>query len=472
MPSPNAAPATGKAGFYYDEALDLAGLRAEYPTGAEYVQTVHRMPREQLRALQQKRFLATMARGWQVPFFQRHWKKHGLEPGDIRTLDDLERVPPYSVHDLRDAMGEQPPFADYIGLDPEKDAPMPLVLQTSGGTTGLPRPMLYSPRDREVFALLGARASHLRGVKPFDLVQVTLSLGLANGGMQAREGLWKYSGAIPVMTGSGAATPTRRQLEIMKEWRVSHLQGFPAYLRHMAQVAREELGFDVRDLKLKSIFTHLGVDSREDLQDLWGTRVFDAYGTNECGAVAVDCAERSGMHVFEDAFLLEVKDPDTMKEVRDGERGTMFVTALFKHLGPVIRFNTNDISAIVPGACACGGTHRRLQRMFGRSDSMVKIRGVNVFPEAVGAVVCGHPGSNGEYVCIVELAGSDRREHLIVKVEARAGTDRSALATDLTSRLKEALGLAVQVEAVEPKALDALTDVSTTTKAKRLIDRR
>src|SRR4051812_627410 len=164
---------------YYDEAIDLAGLRNEYPTGAEYVETVHRMPRERLRELQEKRFLATMARGWQVPFFRRHWTKHGMEPGDIRSLDDLERVPPYSVHDLRDAMGERPPFADYIGLDPEKDAPMPLVLQTSGGTTGLPRPMLYSPRDREVFALLGARGSYMRGVKPFDLVQVTLSLGLA-----------------------------------------------------------------------------------------------------------------------------------------------------------------------------------------------------------------------------------------------------------------------------------------------------
>ncbi|MFM9969220.1 MAG: phenylacetate--CoA ligase family protein [Burkholderiales bacterium] len=458
---------------YYDEAIDLAALRREYPTGRQYVETIHRMPADQLRELQEQRFLSAIARAWKVPFYDRHWRRHGMEPGDVSSLEDLARIPAYTVHDLRDAMGSRPPFADYIGLDPDKDPPMPLVLQTSGGTTGLPRPMLYSPRDREVFALLGARGSYMRGVRPFDLVQVTLSLGLANGGMQAREGIWKYTGAIPVMTGSGAQTPTRRQIEIMREWQVSHLQGFPAYLRHMAYVARDELALDVRDLKLKSIFTHLGVDSREDLQALWGAPVFDAYGTNECGAVAVDCGERSGMHIFEDAFILEVKDPDSLAVIPDGERGTMFITALFKELGPVIRFNTNDVSAIVPGICACGGTHRRLERMFGRSDNMLKLRGVNVFPEAIGAVVAAQAESNGEYVCVVSFGGEDRREELSVKVEARsAEVDKLMLASQLATRLKETLGIAVSIEVVDPKALDALTGVSTTTKAKRVIDRR
>jgi len=119
---------------------------------------------------------------------------------------------------------------------------------------------------------------------------------------------------------------------------------------------RDELGWDVRDLKLKSLTTHLGVDSRDDLEQMWGTKVWDGYGSNECGAVAVYCEHRTGMHVFEDGFVVEINDPDTGRPVAHGERGNIFLTALWKQLGPVIRYNTNDVSAIIPGACPCGGT--------------------------------------------------------------------------------------------------------------------
>ncbi|HVV95084.1 MAG TPA: hypothetical protein VHD15_16855 [Hyphomicrobiales bacterium] len=458
---------------YYDQSLDFEALRREYPVGAEYYRTTHRISRDELHSLQEARFFKTVERGWQVPFYRRRWSEHGLEPGDIRSLDDLRHIPPYSVHDLRDAMGDNPPFADYIGLDPKKDAPRPLVLHTSGGTTGLPRPMLYSPRDRELFALLGARSCFMRGIKPFDLVQVTMALGLSNGGMQAHEVLWKYTGAIPVLTGSGASTPTRRQIEIMKAWGISHLQGFPAYLRHMAEVAQGEFKLDVRTLGLKSIFTHLGLDRREELEELWGTKVFDGYGTNEVGAVAGDCEYRTGMHIFEDAFVMEINDVETMQPVAMGEKGTMFMTALFKELGPVIRFNTNDISAFVPGTCACGGTHLRLEKFYGRSDNMIKVRGANVFPEAVGAVIAAHPASNGEYVCVVDLVGADRHEDLTVHVEIKdLGLDRDGLAHELAQRLKEGVGVNCRVEIAAPGDLEPMTGFATLPKARRLIDRR
>jgi phenylacetate-CoA ligase len=460
-------------GPYYDRALDFEALRREYPPAAEYFETTHRISRDELRSLQEQRFLKTVERGWQVPFYHRHWRQHGLEPGAIRSLDDLRHVPPYSVHDLRDAMGDNPPFTDYIGLDPKKDAPLPLVLHTSGGTTGLPRPMLYSPRDRELFAVLGSRGAYMRGIRPFDLVQVTMALGLSNGGMQAHEVLWKYTGAIPVMTGSGASTPTRRQIEIMKAWGISHLQGFPAYLRHMAEVARNELDLDVRTVGLKSIFTHLGLDCREELEELWGTKVFDGYGTNEVGAVAGECEHRSGMHIYEDAFIMEINDVETMQPVPHGETGTMFMTALFKELGPVIRFNTNDVSAFVRGQCACGGTHHRLEKFYGRSDNMIKVRGVNVFPEAVGAVISAHPVSNGEYICLVDLVGADRHEELTVRVEVKAGgEDREGLAREFVQRLKEGVGVSCKVEIAAPGELEPLTGFSTLPKARRLIDRR
>src|SRR5262249_9034856 len=198
----------------------------------------------ELRARQERKFLATVARGWEIPFFQRHWRAHGLEPGDIAGLDDLQRIPPYDVTYLRDSIERFPPFGDFMGISPADGARMPLVLQTSGGPTGLPRPMLYAPQDRETMAILGGRRFALHGVRPGDMVLVGYSMGLGNGGMAPREALWRYSGAIPVPTGSGANTPTRRQIELIKAWGINVILSFPAYLRHMALVARNELGID------------------------------------------------------------------------------------------------------------------------------------------------------------------------------------------------------------------------------------
>jgi phenylacetate-CoA ligase len=155
---------------------------------------------------------------------------------------------------------------------------MPLIVQTSGGTTGLPRPMIFTPRDREVMNIITGRRLFMQGVRPYDLVQVALSMGLTNGGVLAREGIWKYTGAIPVMTGSGAQTPTRRQIELMRAWKVKHLIGFPAYLKHMGLVARDELGIEPRSLGIKSLIVHLGVDDRGALEELWSADVYDTYG--------------------------------------------------------------------------------------------------------------------------------------------------------------------------------------------------
>src|SRR6266511_4183750 len=175
---------------YYD-SLDFERLWSEFPPAPEYFDTTYRKSRDELRAMQNERFLAQVERAWQIPFYQRHWKAAGMACGDIRGLDDLQRIPPFSVHDLRDAIARNPPWGDFIGIDPAADAPMPLVLQTSGGTTGLPRPMLYSPRDREVMNVITGRRLYMQGVRPYDIVQVMLSLGLSNGGFLAREGIWK-----------------------------------------------------------------------------------------------------------------------------------------------------------------------------------------------------------------------------------------------------------------------------------------
>jgi phenylacetate-CoA ligase len=360
-----------------------------------------------------------------------------------------------------------------MGVTPADGARMPLVLQTSGGTTGLPRPMLYSPRDRETMAILGGRRFALHGIHPGDRVMVTYSLGLGNGGMAPREAIWRYSGAVPIMTGSGASTPTRRQIEIAKAWGVNVILGFPSYLRHLAIVARDELGIDPKSLGIRTLGSHLGQEDRTRIEDLWGAPCHDAYGTHESGMMAAECGERAGMHIQEDAIILEIADPSTGRVVPEGERGAVYITTLYRWSAPQIRFNINDISRIIPGECACGGTLKRLDRIFGRNDTMVKLRGVNVFPEAVGAVLVADARSNGEYVCIVERVGAEDREEMTVQIEVPdPDHDRAAVQRDFEQRFKEVLGVRVIVQAVDRGATDRHTGTSTSSKIKRLIDRR
>lgn len=466
-------PAGARSVPWYGRALDFEKLWREFPPPPDYVERVHRMPRDELRAVQEKRFLQAMERAWQVPFYRLHWGAAGMQPGDVRGLEDLGRIPPYTVHDLRKSIERDPPWGDFAGIDFESDEPLPLIVQTSGGTTSLPRPMLYSPRDREVMNIMMGRRLYLQGVRPFDSIQIALSFGLANGGIAAREGTWKYSGAIPVPTGSGANTPTRRQLEILREWRIGFLMGFPSYVRHMALVARDELGVDPRSLGVKGLLVHLGTDNRKQLEDLWGAPAYDTYGVHECGTLAADCEHRTGMHVFEDAFVIEVVDPETNTPRGEGEKGTLYLTSLFRHLAPVIRYNINDVSAFASGTCACGGTHRRLEGIYGRTDHMVKLRGVNVFPEAIGEIVARNAKCNGEYLCIVETRGANQQDELTVMAEkASAEIDSAAVAAMLVRELKEGIGLRAGVEVVAPGELDALTGLNRTSKIQRLIDKR
>ena len=458
---------------WYWKSLDFAALCREFPPPPDYFDSVYRMDRTALRALQQRRFLATVARGWEIPFFRDRWKAAGLAPADIGSLDDLAKIPPYDVNDIRASIERNPPFGDFMGLSPADGARMPLVLQTSGGTTGLPRPMLYAPQDREVMAILGGRRFALHGIRPGDMVLVTYSLGLSNGGFMTREGLWKYTGAVPVMTGSGASTPTRRQIEILRAWKVNVVLGFPAYLRHLALVARDEMGIDPRTLGVRVLGSHLGQESREEIEALWDAPCHDMYGTNESGSMASECTHRSGMHIQEDAVILEIADPETGRIVPEGEKGTVYITTLYRWGAPQIRFNVNDLSAIAPGTCACGSTLKRLQKIFGRNDNMVKLRGVNVFPEAIGAAVAEDKRTNGEYFCVVERVGEAGRDEMTVRVEvSSASADRAALKDDLERRLKEVLGVKVIVAPADPGALAGDTGVAQTSKIRRLLDRR
>jgi len=359
-----------------------------------------------------------------------------------------------------------------MGLSPADGKRMPLVFHTSGGTTGTPRPMLYSPQDRQVMGILGGRRFAMAGVKPGDLVMITYAAGLWNGAIAIREQIWGYTGAIPIVTAAGNVTPTRRQIELAKLWGVNVIAGMPAFLRHMANVARDELNLDPRSLGIKVLCTHLGAEDRASLEELWGARAFDAYGTSESGMLAAECSHQTGMHIQEDAFVLEIVDPENGTPLPPGAKGTTYITTLYKYGAPQIRFNVNDISAIAPGTCPCGSTLQRLERIYGRNDNMVKLRGINVFPEAVGALAASDARTTGEYFCIVERVDSDRDE-MRVLVEVRdAGIDRASLRDDLERRLQEALGVRIIVEPAGRGELDSYTGTSQVTKVKRLLDKR
>ena len=454
------------------QALDFAAVTAEYPPAPGFYDAIAHLSRDAIRNLQEQRFLAVVASTWKIPFYSRLWRAAGLEPGDIRALEDITRLPIFTIKDLRDSIERKPPFGDYMGISPVDARHVPLVLVTSGGTTGLPRPMLYAPREREIMTIIRARSLHMHGVRPGDLVQVTMALGLSNGGVGTRDALLRYNGALAISTGSGNSTPSRRQIEIARSLGTNVILGFPSYLRHLGLVARDELNIDPRDLRIKVLGSHLGTEDRKPIEAMWGCRCLDSYGCHEVGHVASECRHGDGMHVFEDAVIAEIIDRETGKPASDGASGSVVLTSLYRFDVPFIRYNINDVSAFRTGTCACGRTLPRMDRILGRGDTMVKLRGVNVFPEAIGAVVGADARTNGEFFCTVERVGAEGRDEMTVRVEVLSPTDASIACDEIEQRLKGVLGVKVAVCPAAPGELARDTGMTQTSKPKRLIDKR
>jgi phenylacetate-CoA ligase len=236
---------------------------------------------------------------------------------------------------------------------------------------------------------------------------------------------------------------------------------------------RDDLGIDPKSLGIRLIGTHLGPEQREPLEELWGAKAFDMYGTHESGMLAAECMHQTGMHAMEDAFLLEIADPQTGTIVPDGEKGTVTITTLYKYGAPQIRFNVNDISAWHTSDCPCGNSMRRLKAIFGRNDNMVKLRGVNVTPEAIGAAVVEDTRTNGEYFCFVDRVGEAGTDQMDVWVEVPdPSVNRVQVREALERRMKEVLGVKVQITPVGKGELDKYTLTSQSSKVKRLLDRR
>lgn len=461
---------------YYHRSIDWDRLMADYPPPPSYHQTMGRFSAGQMRALQNRRFMERMAEAWELPFYRQRWSAVGLEPGDIRSLDDIERIPSFTSDDLKKAIEEAPPFGNHHPLARADLGRMPIKIQTSGGTTGMPRPTLFDPLSMEVQGIQTARGLYSQGARPGDVIQIAGTLSLANAGWTAYTAAFGWLGCSPLTTGSGRVTPSERQLELAAGFGTNGWYIIGDYLGRLAQVAAD-MNFDLHQLPTKYIMTFLGPDAdstlRQKLEEAWGAPVYDNYGSHEIGLVAFECASKT-RHVNEDTAYLEICDEADGHALPDGEIGNVVATSLYRSIPPFIRYNLRDRMSLSPHqACSCGLCTRRLSAMMGRADEMIKLRGTNIYPLACQTAVKGDARTSGEYICVVYYKGEDigRQEEMTIRVERRSKeVDAQALAEDLRKAFFNDLGARVDVEIVDPGALADQTGIGE--KPRRLLDLR
>ena len=451
----------------YFEAFDPRQLLADYPVGDAFTQRYTAMSRDELRALQEARFARLMTRGWQVPFYRRLWSAKGIEQGDIRGLDDLAKLPVYDKTDLMESIAAHPPLGDYAGIDLADPNRAPIVFHTTSGTTGRPQGLPFGPKGREVTNLLVGRMYRWMGLAPADVVQSVYGHGMINGGHYIREAVTHYTNSLFLSAGTGVETRSAAQVRLMADFGVTVLVGFVDYIRKLAEVARAEGVLE--QIGIKMIIGHLGTEDRASVEAAWGgAKAYDWYGVGDTGSIAGEGPDRDGLYIWEDAHVLEVLDIDSGAAVARGDKGDMVVTCLFKDdVAPCIRFNTHDVTALRTDRNATGMVFDRITGFEGRSDNMVKLRGINIFPHAIGAAIENRPDLTGEYVCRVrrDAAGRDSME---VVIESRGGTDPGQLA----ELLRRNLGIEVMVSLRDPGGTAGDTQIDTRQKPIRLIDER
>jgi phenylacetate-CoA ligase len=453
---------------YFDIA-DPKALLADHPIGPAF-DAFARQSRDAIRAHQERLFARLMARAWKTAFYRRLWGARGIEPGDIRGLDDLAKLPTFGKSDIVESIRLAPPFGDFSGLDsyPDDQRP-PVIFHTTSGTTGKPQPLLFGPKSREVQNLLLGRLYRLQGLRQGDVAHSVYGHGMINGGHYIREAVTHWTQAIFMSAGTGVETRSAAQVQLMADFGATVILGFADYVKKLAAVAADA-GLKIgEDIRIRMISGQFGREDKAAVSALWGgADCYDWYGVGDTGVIAGEAPDQTGLYVFEDAHLIEVCDIETGAAVVDGGDGDLIVTCLFKDdVYPIIRFNTHDVTRVRNDASAFGFNLKRIEGFLGRSDNMVKLRGINVFPQAVGPILAEVADFGGEYICRVRRDDAGRDE-LIVVAESRGGQD-DAPYTDI---LKRRLGIEAIVELVAPGATAPLTQIDSRQKPIRLIDER
>jgi phenylacetate-CoA ligase len=446
----------------YFETFDTRAMLEQYPVGDAFVSRYTGMSRDELYALQDAQFKKLMIRGWEIPFYQRFWGVLGIEAGDIKGLADITKLPVYDKSDLMESVNASPPYGDFDGR-----GDTPVIFHTTSGTTGRPQPLMFGPKGREITNLLVGRMYRWMGVGRNDVVQSVYGHGMINGGHYIREAVTHYTNSLFLSAGTGIETRSINQVNLMADFGVTCMVGFVDYIRKLAETARAE-GL-IEKIGLKMIIGHLGTEDRASTEAAWGgAKAFDWYGVGDTGSIAGEGPDQDGLYVWEDAQYLEVLDVDGGEPVAPGQTGDIAVTCLFKDdIAPCIRFNTHDITEERTDSNSTGMVFKRISGFKGRSDNMVKLRGINIFPHAIGAIIEGRSDLTGEYVCRV-TRNAVGRDDMHVTLESKGASSQGEIA-DL---LRKGIGIEVGVTLVSPGHTAIDTQIDTRQKPIRLIDGR
>ncbi len=424
---------------------------------------IETMGRAQLSAMQLTRLKWVASHCYQtVPLYRKRFEDAGLTPDRIHSLDDLRHIPFTTKEDIRDTY----PFGMFA-------APIRKIVRihASSGTTGKPTVVGYTKSDLEVWSDVVARLVVAAGATEEDLVHIAFGYGLFTGALGLHYGLERI-GSTVVPTSSGN---TEKNLMLMKDFGATALVSTPSYALYMSEIARE-MGLRKEDFKVRlGLFGSEGcsLEMRDKIEEAWGLFATDNYGMSELmgPGVSGECEHRAGMHIAEDHFLPEIIDSVTGQPLKEGEVGELVISTITKEGFPVLRYRTKDITRLNYEPCACGRTHARMDKIMGRTDDMLKIRGVNVFPSQIESVLVSCPQVGGHYQLIVRCEGY--MDTLEVRVELmdtallEKYSELERLQQTIRSKLKTVLGIDAKVSLAEPKSLERFQG-----KAKRVWDLR
>lgn len=426
----------------------------------EYIEC---MDREKLVKLQGERLSAMIEKlYYNVPFYRRLFQEKGIEPGDIKSVEQLKDLPFTTKQDLRDNY----PFG--LFAIPKSEV---VRLHASSGTTGKPTVVGYSRKDLEIWSEVVARTLTAAGAGKNDVLHIAYGYGLFTGGLGVHYGAEKIGATVIPISGGN----TQRQLQLMQDFGSTIIACTPSYALFLAE-AMAEYGITTDSLKLKA-----GVfgaepwteEMRREIEDKLKIKAIDIYGLSEVigPGVASECMHQEGLHIFEDHFIPEVVDPGTLEVLPDGQLGELVFTCVTKEALPLLRYRTRDLTVLNTGKCSCGRTIVRMQKCLGRSDDMLIIRGVNIFPSQIETVLLEMSETKPHYLLIVDRVNNLDVLEVWVEVDGQFFSDEIKKLEDLKKKIQHniesTLGIGTSVKLVEPKTIERSEG-----KAKRVIDKR
>jgi len=421
------------------------------------------LTRAGIEKLQTSLLKSSLARVGRSRFYGEKFKKTGFDPGSVSSLDDVGRIPFTVKHDLRESY----PYG--LLCEPKERL---LRMHVSSGTTGQAVAVFYTKADLELWADLMARCMYMAGARPEDTFQNLSGYGLFTGGLGFQYGAERL-GMLTIPSGAGNS---KRQIQIMRDFSTNVIHVIPSFLLLLMGVVKEMKVDPQNELSLRIAFVGAEPYSQEvarRLEDFYGIKVYNSYGLSEMNGpgVAFECPYQNGLHVWEDAYLVEIIDPDTLEPLPDGQYGELVMTTLKREAMPILRYRTRDLTRILPGACGCGRVHKRIDRIQGRTDDMFIIKGVNVFPMQVEQVLMNIPEVGNNYVIV--LKRENNVDAMVVRVEVTESVfvedmrELERVRKKIAHDLKSELIVTPKVELVEPNSLPKSEG-----KALRLIDQR